>query len=134
MMAQNGTVRPSAVQVRDVVRVVLEADGNGNVKRLCCSGRVWGEEGEVEAGLRVDGVDASAKREREGERVQSCLMGLAQQQQDGRGYGFEGEDGEEGDVEGGAAEAPDVPRERVRTEGVSGSVSRGWKKAFGRVR
>lgn len=46
----------------------------------------------------------------------------------------EGDDGEEGDVEGGAAEAPDVPRERVRTEGVSGSVSRGWKKAFGRVR
>jgi hypothetical protein len=70
-------------------------------------------------------------------------MGLAQGQ-DGRasalsqrgGYGFGDESGgqeEEEEAEGGAAEAPDVPRER-RTGSFSGSMSKGWKKAFGRMR
>jgi hypothetical protein len=74
------------------------------------------------------------------------LMGFAQQQ-DGRvsalsqggGYGFGNEEGEqyeeEEEAEGGAAEAPDVPRERERMgSSLSGSVSKGWKKAFGRMR
>jgi serine/threonine protein kinase len=146
MMAQNATVRPNALQVRDIVQVVLEADGNGNTRKLCCAGRTWGEEGEEPADLRVSGgVSGSVKRERE--RVQSCLMGLAQQQDgrasalsqsQGRGYGFgnergEEEEEEEEEEEGGAAEAPDVPRER-RTGSFSGSMSKGWKKAFGRMR
>jgi len=143
MMAQNATVRPTALQVRDVVQVVLEADGNGNTRRLCCAGRVWDAEGLglADLGVSSGGVGGSAKRERE--RVQSCLMGLAQGQ-DGRasalsqrgGYGFGDESGgqeEEEEAEGGAAEAPDVPRER-RTGSFSGSMSKGWKKAFGRMR
>jgi hypothetical protein len=39
------------------------------------------------------------------------------------------------DVDAGA-EAPDVPRERVRTDSFSGSVSekmKGWRRAFARV-
>jgi hypothetical protein len=41
------------------------------------------------------------------------------------------------DVDAGAAEAPDVPRERLRTDSFSGSVTekmKGWRRAFGRVR
>jgi hypothetical protein len=146
MMAQNAAVRPTALQVRDVVKVVLEADGNGSTRRLCCAGRVWDAEGEdlADLGSYSGGVGGDAKRERD--RVQSCLMGLAQQQ-DGRasalsqggGYGFGNEEGEveeekqDGEVEGGAAEAPDVPRER-RTGSFSDSMSKGWKKAFSRMK
>ena len=130
MMAQNATLRPTALQVRDIVQVVLEADGNGNTRRLCCAGRVWDAEGEglLDLGVSTSGVSESVERE----RVQSCLMGLAQ----GRGYGFGGEEGEleEEEVEGGAAEAPDVPRERMSSGSFSGSVSKGWKRAFGRMR
>jgi serine/threonine protein kinase len=146
MMAQNATVRPTALQVRDVVQVVIEADGNGNTRRLCCAGRAWDAEEEEMSDVGISGgVSGSVKRERE--RVQSCLMGLAQQQ-DGRasalsqggGYEFGNEEGEqyeeeEEEAEGGAAEAPDVPRERERMgSSLSGSVSKGWKKAFGRMR
>jgi serine/threonine protein kinase len=145
MMAQNATVRPTALQVRDVLQVVIEADGNGNTRRLCCAGRTWDAEEEEMSDVRISGgFSGSVKRERE--RVQSCLMGLAQQQ-DGRasalsqggGYGFGSEEGEqyeeEEEAESGAAEAPDVPRERERTgSSLSGSVSKGWKKAFGRMR
>jgi serine/threonine protein kinase len=143
MMAQNATVRPTALQVRDVVKVVLEADGNGSTRRLCCVGRVWDAEDEELFDVQVSEASGKAKRERE--RVQSCLMGLAQQQ-DGRasalsqggGYGFGNEEGEvdeeeEEEVEGGAAEAPDVPRER-RTGSFSDSMSKGWKKAFSRMK
>jgi len=146
MMAQNATVRPTALQVRDIVQVVLEADGNGNTRRLCCAGRVWDAEGEglLDLGVSTGGVSGSAERERE--RVQSRLMGLAQGRDgrdsafsQGRGYGFGGEEGEldeEEEVEGGAgAEAPDVPREpRMSSGSFSGSVSKGWKRAFGRMR
>jgi hypothetical protein len=146
MMAQNATVRPTALQVRDVVQVAIEADGNGNTRRSCCAGRAWDAEEEEMSDVRISGgVSGSVKRERE--RVQSCLMGLAQQQDgrasalsQGRGYGFGNEEGEqyeeeEEEAEGGAAEAPDVPRERERMgSSLSGSVSKGWKKAFGRMR
>jgi len=131
------------------VQVVLEADGNGGARRFCCVGRVWdAEDGEVCSDGRASAggmaVDDRMKRERE--RVQSCLMGLAQgggragsalSQVRGCGLGEEGEDeGEEEDEEvaGGAAEAPDVPRERVKTGSLAGSVSKGWRKAFGRMR
>ena len=150
MLAQNGTVRPTAQQVRDVVQVVLEAEGNGGARKLCCAGRVWdaeGEEGFYDGGVSGGvnggggGGDDGVKRERE--RVQSCLMGLAQRDgrgsalSQGRGYGFGGVDGEgedEGEGDGDAAEAPDVPRERVRVGSFSGSVSKSWKKAFGRMK
>ena len=144
MMAQNATLRPTALQVRDIVQVVLEADGNGNTRRLCCAGRVWDAEGEglLDLGVSTGGVSESVERE----RVQSRLMGLAQGRDgrdsafsQGRGYGFGGEEGEldeEEEVEGGAgAEAPDVPREpRMSSGSFSGSVSKGWKRAFGRMR
>ena len=140
-MAQNATVRPTALQVRDIVQVVLEADGNGNTRRLCCAGRVWDAEGEglLDLGVSTGGVSENVERE----RVQSCLMGLAQGRDgrdsafsQGRGYGLRGEEGEleEEEVEGGAAEAPDVPRERMSSGSFSGSVSKGWKRAFGRMR
>lgn len=134
MMAQNATLRPNAQQVRDCVQIALEAEGA--TRKLCCAGRVWGHDGEDVPGL----VTGSAKGERE--RVRSSLMGLAQGERSSvlsqSTYGeTEIDGGVEVDVDAGAAEAPDVPRERVRTDSFSGSVSekmKGWRRAFARVR
>lgn len=134
MMAQNATLRPNAQQVRDCVQIALEAEGA--TRKLCCAGRVWDHDGEDVPGL----VIRSAKGERE--RVRSSLMGVAQggrgsvlSQRSQVGYG---EMGSDVDVDAGvAAEAPDVPRERARTDSFSGSVSekmKGWRRAFARVR
>jgi len=123
MLAQNATLRPSAQQVRDCVQVALEDSAGGAKRKLCCAGRVWDQDGEDVPGL----VSGSARGERE--RVRSSLMGAAQGAQRVMG---------EGDVGAGAgAEAPDVPRERVRTDSFSGSVGekmKGWRRAFARVR
>lgn len=139
MMAQNATVRPSALQVRECVQAALAEEGEVAALRegLCCAERSWDE---VEDGgvPGLVGVCKGVREERE--RVRSCLMGVAQ----GRvGSGCErrswGDSAErEGDVEEGAA-APDVPREkeRVRADSISDSVAgrvRGWGRAFGRVR
>jgi hypothetical protein len=70
--------------------------------------------------------------------VRSSLMGAAQGGRSSvlshRPYG---ETEIDVDVDAGAAEAPDVPRERLRTDSFSGSVTekmKGWRRAFGRVR
>lgn len=131
MMAQNATLRPNAQQVRDCVQIALEAEGA--TRKLCCADRVWDHDGEDVPGL----VIGSAKGERE--RVRSSLMGVAQGGRSSvlsqRGYG---EAEIEGDVDVDAgAEAPDVPRERARTDSFSGSVSekmKGWRRAIARVR
>lgn len=133
MMAQNATLRPNAQQVRDCVQIALEADGA--TRKLCCAERVWDHDGDDVPGL----VIGSAKGERE--RVRSSLMGVAQggrgsvlSQRSQRGYG-EVEIDVDADVDAGA-EAPDIPRERVRTDSFSGSVSekmKGWRRAFARV-
>lgn len=136
MMAQNATLRPNAQQVRDCVQIALEAEGA--TRKLCCAGRVWDHDGEDVPGL----VIGSAKGERE--RVRSSLMGVAQggrssvlSQRSQREYADVEIDGEvDVDVDAGA-EAPDVPRERARTDSFSGSVSekmKGWRRAFARVR
>lgn len=133
MMAQNATLRPNAQQVRDCVQIALEAEGA--TRKLCCAGRVWDHDGEDVPGL----VIGSAKGERE--RVRSSLMGVAQGGRNSvlsqRGYGEAEIDGDvDVDVDVGA-EAPDVPRERARTDSFSGSVSekmKVWRRAFARVR
>lgn len=129
-MAQNATLRPNAQQVRDCVQIALEADGAAG--KLCCAGRAWDNDSEDVPGLIV----GTAKGERQ--RVRSSLMGVAQGGRSSvlsqRPYGDTEVDG---DADSGAAEAPDVPRERVRTDSFSESVSekvKGWRKAFGRVR
>lgn len=134
MMAQNATLRPNAQQVRDCVQIALEAEGA--TRKLCCAGRLWGHDGEDFPGL----VIGSAKGERE--RVRSSLMGVAQGERSSvlsqRTYGeTEIDGGVEVDVDAGAAEAPDVPRERERTDSFSGSVNekmKRWRRAFARVR
>jgi hypothetical protein len=130
MMAQNATLRPNAQQVRDCVQIALEAEGA--TRKLCCAGRVWDNDGEDVPGL----VIGSAKGERE--RVRSSLMGVAQ---GGRSSVLSQRPYEETDIavdaDAGAAEAPDVPRERVRADSFSGSVTekmKGWRRAFARVR
>jgi len=130
MMAQNATLRPNAQQVRDCVQIALEAEGA--TRKLCCAGRVWDNDGEDVPGLII----SSAKRERG--RVRSSLMGVAQGGRSSvlsqRAYG---ETDADIDVDAGAVEAPDVPRERVRTDSFSGSITekmKGWRRAFGRVR
>jgi hypothetical protein len=134
MMAQNATLRPNAQQVRDCVQIALEAEGA--TRKLCCVGRVWDHDGEDVPGLII----GSAKGERE--RMRSSLMGAAQGGRSSvlsqRGYGETEIDdgGVDIDVDAGA-EAPDVPRERARTDSFSGSVSektKGWRRAFARVR
>lgn len=131
MMAQNATLRPNAQQVRDCVQISLEAEGA--TRKLCCAGRVWDHDGEDVPGL----VIGSAKGERG--RVRSSLMEVAQGGRSSvlsqRGYGEAETDGDV-DVDAGA-EAPDVPRERARTDSFSGSVSekmKDWRRAFARVR
>ena len=134
MMAQNATLRPNAQQVRDCVQIALEAEGA--TRKLCCAGRVWDHDGEDVPGL----VIGSAKGERE--RVRSSLMGVAQGGRSSvlsqKGYGEAEIDGDFGvHVDTGAAEAPDIPRERARADSFSGSVSermKGWRRAFARVR
>lgn len=135
MMAQNATLRPNAQQVRDVVQVALEMEGS--TRKLCCAGRVWDADGEEVPGL----VMGSAKEERE--RVRSCLMGVAQ---GGRASALSQRtcgvpevdlvEDVDADADAGAAEAPEVPRERKRTDSFSGSMTgklKAWR-AFGRVR
>lgn len=130
MMAQNATLRPNAQQVRDCVQIALEAEGAP--RKLCCAGRVWDSDGENVPGL----VIGTSKGDRE--RVRSSLMGVAQGGRSSvlsqRAYGDADVDL---DVDDGAAEGPEVPRERVRTDSFSESVSgkfKDWKKPFGRVR
>lgn len=132
MMAQNATLRPNAQQVRDCVQIALEAEGATG--KLCCAGRTWDNDSEDVPGLIV----GTAKGERQ--RVRSSLMGVAQGGRSSvlsqRPYGEAEVDGDE-DADSGAAEAPDVPRERIRTDSFSESVSekmKGWRRAFGRVR
>jgi hypothetical protein len=97
---------------------------------------VWDHDGEDVPGLII----GSAKGERE--RMRSSLMGAAQGGRSSvlsqRGYGETEIDdgGVDIDVDAGG-EAPDVPRERARTDSFSGSVSektKGWRRAFARVR
>jgi serine/threonine protein kinase len=130
MMAQNATLRPNAQQVRDCVQIALEAEGA--TRKLCCAGRIWDREGENVPGL----VIGSAKGERE--RIRSSLMGAAQGGRSSvlsqRAYG---ETEVDLYTDGGAAEAPDVPRERTLTDSFSESVSgkvKDWRRAFRRVR
>jgi hypothetical protein len=130
MMAQNATLRPNAQQVRDCVQIALVAEGA--TRKLCCAGRAWDSDGENVPGL----VIGTAKGERE--RVRSSLIGAAQGGRSSvlsqRAYG---EAEADLDTDGGAAEAPDVPRARTRTDSFSESVSgkvKDWRKAFRRVR
>ncbi|KAL1585109.1 hypothetical protein WHR41_06430 [Cladosporium halotolerans] len=158
MLAQNSALRPSAGQVREVLGIALGAAGVGSHggRRLCCEGRVWDSEGGGKAGV---GMGKGVKEEKE--RVRSCLMGVAQEGAvaaggrasacsrrgwgggscvGGAGRGSGSESGEGEGVEMDAAEAPDVPRERVgagKEDGLAGGIGVGvkvWKKALGRVR
>jgi hypothetical protein len=130
MMAQSATLRPNAQQVRDCVQIALEAEGA--TRKLCCAGRVWDSDGENVPGLII----GTARGDRE--RVRSSLVGAAQGGRSSvlsqRAYG---ETEVDFDTDGGAVEAPDVPRERTRTDSFSESVTgkvKDWRSAFRRVR
>lgn len=129
MMVQNATLRPNAQQVRDCVQIALEAEGAAG--KLCCAGRTWDNDSEDVPGLIVGTVKG------EKQRVRSSLMDVAQ---GGRSSVLSQRpyvDEVDGDTDPGAAEAPDVPRERVRTDSFSESVTekfKEWRRTFGRVR